>query len=203
MTDHIDRRDLLKRALWIVGAATTLPLESVLAAPGRQRSVFNASQRALVTAIADTIVPRTDTPGAVDAGVVNKLDAMIANWAAPATRADLLGAMQRIDARARKELKRSFVALSPAERKTLLIPHDVQALKVVPRTGPAPVSDAFTGPVVADPGYARLKELIVTLYYLSEAALTTELIYEHAPGAWQPSIPITPETRQPGGPGFL
>ena len=39
----------------------------------------------------------------------------------------------------------------------------------------------------------------MVLYYQSEVALTTELTYEHAPGKWQPSIPLTPETRQTGG----
>jgi hypothetical protein len=54
-------------------------------------------------------------------------------------------------------------------------------------------------PRVTDPGYNRVKELIVVLYYISEVALTQELTYEHAPGEWQPSIPVTPATRQSGG----
>ena len=36
---------------------------------------------------------------------------------------------------------------------------------------------------------------------LSEPGMTQELAYEHAPGAWQPSIPVTPETRPAGGLG--
>ena len=59
------------------------------------------------------------------------------------------------------------------------------------------------GPRVADPGYGKLKELIVVLYYYSEPALTKELTYEHAPGEWQPSIPLTPETRAAGGFGLF
>jgi hypothetical protein len=65
---------------------------------------------------------------------------------------------------------------------------------------PAP---AEYGPSVAEPAYAKLKELIVVLYYLTEAALTHELEYEHAPGGWKPSIPVTPQTRASGGPGRI
>lgn len=203
MQHSIDRRELLKRALWLMGATSVVGSSDLLAASSSAAKVFTSSQRSLASAIADTIVPRTDTPGAVDAGVVKSLEAMLANWASPATRTALLQAMQRIDQRARTELKTSFVAASADARKTLLTAHDIESLKIVPRTGPAATSDAFTGPVVADPGYARLKDLIVTLYYLSEVALTTELTYDHAPGPWQPSVPVTPDTRQTGGPSFL
>jgi gluconate 2-dehydrogenase gamma chain len=41
------------------------------------------------------------------------------------------------------------------------------------------------------------------LYYYSEPALTHELAYEHSPGEWLPSIPVTPETRPWGGAGLI
>ena len=51
-----------------------------------------------------------------------------------------------------------------------------------------------------DHGYARLRDLIVSLYYLSEVGSTVELRYEHAPGAWEPSLRVTADTRNYGGP---
>ena len=41
----------------------------------------------------------------------------------------------------------------------------------------------------------KLKELVLVLFYASEAGLTSDLSYEHVPGKWQPSIKVTPETR--------
>ena len=32
-------------------------------------------------------------------------------------------------------------------------------------------------------------------YYMSEAALTTELEYEHVPGSWTASVKVTPKTK--------
>ena len=39
------------------------------------------------------------------------------------------------------------------------------------------------------------KALIFALYYVSEGGATQELRYEHMPGAWEPSIPVTADTR--------
>jgi len=57
----------------------------------------------------------------------------------------------------------------------------------------------FRGPVKVDAGYARLRGLIVKLFYLSEDALTQELTYEHDPGGYTGSVPLTPESRPEGG----
>ena len=47
----------------------------------------------------------------------------------------------------------------------------------------------------ADSDYTRLKELLCVLYYFSKPGATEELRYEHVPGAWEPSIPLTRATR--------
>ena len=46
-----------------------------------------------------------------------------------------------------------------------------------------------------DPAYGKFKALVLALYYLSEAGATQELRYEHVPGAWEPSLPVTADTR--------
>ena len=87
-------------------------------------------------------------------------------------------------------------ALSPAERQTFLAAHDKAALVDVPPPADAPRGNPFEPVIsVADNGYARLKQLVATLYYTSEAALTEELTYEHVPGGWSASVRVTPETR--------
>jgi hypothetical protein len=43
--------------------------------------------------------------------------------------------------------------------------------------------------------YARFKELVLTLYYLSEPGATQELRYELSPGKWDGWTEMTPDTR--------
>ena len=240
---HLDRRALLQRALWLAGAAAVPGFTfEALAKAAKKPQLLDPGKFALLTAVADTIVPRTATPGAIDAGVPATFDAMLRNWASPTHRADLIAVLGKIDAAAGPG---GFGKLTPAKRKEVLAAYDVAALKPAPSKEPAAPSlkaapsvinpengrlkqepadgkapqsvvgeqgsesrprsmrALMSGAAVTDPAYAKLKELIVVLYYYSEPALTQELRYEHAPGQWQPSIPVTPQTRPWGGAGGI
>lgn len=217
----IDRRSLLERALVIAGGslAPGIEFQALAQSPGERQ--LDQRQFDLLSAVADTMVPRTDTPGALDAGVPRSFDALLRNWASPQRRQDLMGALEAIDKRAQAELQQPFAKLTAPQRLALLKAHDAAALpsarsasvNQVRPAKPAPtVGDPYAGrprqeptssqaPAGPDAAYAKLKELIVTLYYASEAALTHELPYEHSPGKWIRSIPIAPESRPSGGLG--
>jgi hypothetical protein len=224
----LDRRNLLQHALLLVGAAVLPGSAEALAAVVKSgERQLDAARYTLLTALSDTIIPDTDTPGAVKAGVPQLVDSLLGTWASPTRRSDLIGALDKIDALAREKHRRPFAELAPAEREAVLAPHDTAALKIAPPTPPPaipigaapttvdpnygrpkqePPQDApslMDGPRFADPAYGKLKELIVTGFYYSETALTHDLTYEHAPGHWQPSIPITPTTRPAGGLGLF
>lgn len=202
----MDRRGLLQRALVLAGATAVAgfsPAALAKAAAAKGQAFFDAPAYSLASAVADTIIPDTESPGAVAAGVPKTLDALIANWASPDRKVELSQALATIDKLGKDAGAAGFAALAPEKRKELLAAHDAAALKPVPQPVPPVGNPIMQGPSYADPGYSKLKELIVVLYYYTETALTTELTYEHAPGEWQPSIPLTPETRAPGGLGLF
>jgi gluconate 2-dehydrogenase gamma chain len=192
----LDRRSLLARTFLLIGAAS-IPSEAVFAAKMAKAPRFlPAAQFQLLGTVADTILPETDTPGALAAGVPARLDAMLANWASANTRKGVSGALDRINAAAMTAKKKAFVALTPTERAAVLATHDVAALKPVPRPANAPKESLFlAAPYVADQGYLTLKDLVINLYYYSEIAASKELIYEHVPGKFEPSIKLTPASR--------
>lgn len=221
MLDQMDRRTLMQQAVLLIGA-TAVPSQVWAATAGSPSAESMAKHQLdparfeLLSAFADLIIPATDTPGALEAGVPGRLDAMIGTWATAERKAELLGALDAIDVLAKSRFQRRFTQLTPAERDVVLTPHDKAALVAAApaatvvdlQTGQAkqqpvpPVSYVAKGrPRYADPAYARLKELVVVLFYLSETALTNDLGYEHDPGAWEPSIPVTPTTRPWGGVG--
>lgn len=188
----VDRRTLLARVLLLAGAsATGVSFEALSAA---EADLLGEGQRTTLIAAADTIVPQTDTPGAVDVGVPALFEGLLANWAAPATITALADVLDRIGA-----LGGGFASLDPAGRKSALQAFDAAALA----PSDAPRADPFGPPGAADPAYQRFKELVLTLYYLSQPALTQELAYTHVPGRWEPSVPVTPATRPQGGPGMF
>lgn len=219
----MDRRDLLQRALFLVGATFTPAFSFEALAQDKAPRLLDEGRFQLLTAVAETMVPKTDTPGATEAGVPTSLDALLRVWARPQRRATLIAELDAIDKAAQAKEGQSFASLTPAKRHDLLAAYDAAALQQgVPPLPAEPLKTAppaadpnygrikqesimtrMAGPPATNPAYAKLKELIVVLYYLSEPALTTELEYEHAPGKWQPSIPITPTTRPQGGPGAI
>jgi hypothetical protein len=200
----MDRRSLLSTALLLVGAtaATGLTPEALAKAATRPKPYLDEPTFALLSAIADTIIPRTETPGAIDARVPAKFEGLLVNWASSNRRFELVDAIGRIDRAAKETQPAGFAALAPDARKEMLVAYDRAALKPAPRKEKLSGMRAMiAGASVVDPGYAKLKELIALLYYCSEEALTTELVYEHVPGGWTPSIKVTPDTRATGGLG--
>ena len=203
---QINRRDLLRNILVMAGAAATTNFSlTALAETAQGSAKFLAEESlALLSAVADTIVPVTDTPGALAADVPAKFDALLVNWAAPETRAMIVGALRRIDTEAQSATGKPFANLSADERKTFLVEYDKAALQPVPPPPDAPKGHPFAPRIsVVDNGYHRLKGLIVSLYYVSEIGMTEELVYEHVPGKWVPSLKITPGMRPFASPGFM
>jgi hypothetical protein len=60
------------------------------------------AQYALVTAMADTIIPRTDTPSATDVGVHDWIDRIVAEYQTEEERAEFRAGLDAIDARAKR-----------------------------------------------------------------------------------------------------
>lgn len=204
MTDpfSLDRRSMMARAFALVGAgaaASMVSLPAFAALAGDGKTYLDKARFAALTAVADTIVPRTATAGAVDAKVPALLDTMLAEWASPTRREQISAGLDEIDGLARTAHGKNFVSLTAEERLALLRKHEETALNVDPSKPATGIRALTAGPAYLNPGYGKLKELVVLLYYLSEPALTQELSYVHSPGDWQPSIPVTPETRPAAG----
>ncbi|MEY2926549.1 MAG: hypothetical protein RL367_1026 [Pseudomonadota bacterium] len=166
------RRDFIQSVLLSIGVAgAALPGWGALdAAARKQPRFFDPVHFALLDAVAETIMPRTDTPGARDTMVPRRIDGLMTSWASPKTRSDFTRVLDEIEASAK-----GFATLSAAKQ-----------LEVV---------STYNTAKARDPGFGKLKALVFALYYLSEAGATKELRYQHVPGAWEPSIPVTPDTR--------
>ncbi|HWU03147.1 MAG TPA: gluconate 2-dehydrogenase subunit 3 family protein [Novosphingobium sp.] len=169
-----DRRQVLAGVGVLLGLSF-LPAQALAAAPAAP-AFFDKQAAALLAAFADTLIPRTDTPGAIDVGVPATFDLLMRDWASGARRTAFLAALGAIDAEAKARTGKPFAQLTPAARQAVLEPYDAQHNE-------------------GDMRYAALKDLVVNLYYLSEPGATVELRYEHAPGVWEASTPLTAATR--------
>lgn len=173
-----DRRGFLTSALLAIGITGAALSGCTTMATGKATSAsrfLDPARYAALDAVSETIMPRTDTPGARDALVPERFDALMQNWASASTREKFSALLDEADALSRAQTGSTLAALPPEKQ-----------LEVV---------TAFDKAKFADAGYRKFKNLILALYYVSEPGATQELRYEHVPGAWEPSIPVTADTR--------
>ncbi len=178
MVPAVDRRALLRAAILLVGGSLAgVPGELLAQDPTERTGFFTPAQFATLAETADTIIPRTDTPGAKDAGVPAAFDGLMTNWASDERKAEMKGLIDDIDRRAYAVGKTNLAGLSAAKRLELIRAYDAEKMGA------------------GDPVYGKFKELVLTLYYLSEEGATKELRYELIPGKWEPWTEMAPDTR--------
>src|SRR2546427_12634154 len=132
----IDRREALRRAALLLGGALTAPtVAGVLAGCEASRvpdgswapQALTRGQADLVAAIAEHILPATDTPGARAAGVHRFIDAMVAVSYPPPERTRFLAGLAEVDARAASASGRPVLEFAGEEQRVLLEALDREA----------------------------------------------------------------------------
>src|SRR4051812_27657297 len=114
----MERRDLL-RVFASAAALSLLPNQKAVAAWARvangvaPSNGLSDAQMMLVRAVADTIIPRTDTPSATDVETHHFINVIVSEYAKDDDRTKFLAALDAIDARAKSESNVTFADLSP------------------------------------------------------------------------------------------
>jgi hypothetical protein len=134
---------------------------------------LSAEQFALLEQITEVMIPSTDTPGAIAAGVPAFMRQMLDEWASPATRVEMAEVLEGVEKHAWAKFGAAFVELAPERR------HEVGRGFDEDRVGRQ------------DPAYGKFKYLVLVGYYHSEIGATQELRYELVPGAWRACVPFS------------
>lgn len=185
----VDRRQILGGAA-VLGALVGLPVHAWNKVREGQDGGASASEKLLLARLSDLVIPATDTPGAVAAGVPAFVELALRHGledTAPEPSGHVhmgeeRGGLSVLDAVERElnQLSTSlFLNLSPARQHDVLAAYD---------------ADAFTGDRRDHP-WKKLKGLILTGYYTSEIGGSQELQYELVPGRWDPNLPLAPNNR--------
>jgi hypothetical protein len=159
----MDRREAV-RLLGAIAAVPFLPGTSEASAVlaervhgaiqgGARFRTFDPAQQELVSRLVDAIIPRTETPGALDVRVPEFIDHVVTDWASEPERRALLDGLADIDARARAHGAATFAGLAAARQAGLLRTLDAE------RAGPSGAGHAF----------GQVKSLAVYGYFTSEA----------------------------------
>jgi len=181
---NIDRRDALAGIVAMFGASLFAPIARAAAGDVTPISsgppsaaVFTPQQRALMTALSERVMPTTDTPGAITAGVPEFIEKLLADWAAPEERTPIIAGLDAIEVRSQADYK---VA---AERAT---PEQQDALLTLAMEDKLPGGKDF---------FEKFRQLVITGYFTSEVGITKERKYLPVPGRYDGAYPYSEVNR--------
>ncbi len=137
---------------------------------------LNRDQQALVTNIAEMIIPETDTPGATSVKVPEFIDLVLTEWASDDERATFLTGLSDIDTRASAMGSARFVGLPNARKVELMTALDTAT--------PGKADAAFA--------FRRLKALTVYGYFTSLPVEQDILKVQMFFNGYQGNVPFTP-----------
>jgi hypothetical protein len=157
---------------WNTGTA----LHRRLAEGLRQGKVLSSSQLAEVRALAETIIPRTDTPGAADVGAPEFIDLLLAEWYPETERAQLLRALDALTERCRAEHGKPIAEVDPGARQIFV--------------GKLDGAQAGVGAGSAEWGYGRIKESLVFAFLTSPEIGPLVSTMPITPGRFDGCVPI-------------
>ena len=169
----IPRRAALERLSLLLGGALSPQITASLSG-----QVLNAGpnvavtpeQTALLAEVAEVILPTTDTPGAKAAGVEAFIIRVLRDCHELAEQESFYAGLAKIDEAGRQAHGKAFAELA-SDQKIALIRLTAEKDK------------AF---------FKRLREFVVTGYFISEIGATQALEYLPVPGRFEGDVPMQP-----------
>lgn len=173
----ISRREAIRRAALLAGVAIAPGWLAIVdrTAVSAQAGALSAEQRALVGAMADRILPRTDTPGASDVGVPAFIDLLYGQFMTTAEQERLRTGLQAVEAASLSAHNTGFTALAGDRQDDLL--------RSIARTEEAAdTPDGF---------FRFFRSAVILGYFSSEEVGRNVLHYDPIPGRYESCVPLS------------
>ncbi len=184
----MDRREALKRTAWIMGGVISAPaiagiLKGCKAKPtiDWKPEFLSQDQGVIVSQVAEIIIPKTDTPGAKDAGVPAFIDQMLKEVYSEEDQKRFTDGLKAFDDEARTAYGDAFADLGEGQQTEFVKKTHDAAIEAEKNTNPAPPR----------PFILMMKELTMLGFFTSEPGATQVLQYEAVPGSYKGCIPLS------------
>ena len=192
------RREALKKTLLAMGYTISVPsliniFESCNSHSSQawQPEFFSNDQATVMGELAETILPKTQTPGAKDLKLDRFIDRMIKQVFSQDDQQLFLKGMAAFEAEAKEVNGKSFVDASPDQRSKLLTKLEQETEK---ETGSI-WGFSLQKDVLHLTFYRKAKELTLLGYFTSEEVGKNILVYDPVPGHYLSDIPTSQVNR--------
>jgi hypothetical protein len=179
----MERRDLLKMIAAATGAAfigSNVFAYEVLPAVKLSGTGFSKDDVGFLNEIGETIIPRTDTPGAKDANVGHMMAVMVADCYTESERQVFINGMKTLNTRCKDMFQKDFILLSKEEKITILSAQDNESKEH--NNNVDSVAHYFV----------LMKQLVLFSFFTSEIGATKVLRYVAVPGRYDGEYPYKP-----------
>lgn len=186
------RRKAIQRTASILGASTLTPTLLSLLQSCRQQpqlnwqpTILSMEQARFVTALVDMLLPKTDTPGALDLQVDRFIDLVICKVYNQEAQQSIMTQIDEFNARCKEKNGDLFANLNAEEQSNILREEESRAPKF---------NKGVWGTAVGEQApvgiYRSLKSMALWGYFSSEAIGKNVLSYDPIPGAYLGCIPL-------------
>ena len=189
----MDRRKALKQTGLIAGATVMMPsllslLQSCKAEPRLdwQPLFFDEDEARFISALVDTILPRTDTPGALDVKVDLFMDKVFAKTYDEDAQQSMRSEIAQFNADCKQEFGDVFVDLNSEGRTAVLQAAEAKSGKFTPGVWGTAVGDQE--PIGF---YRSIKSMAIWAYMTSEEIGENVLSYDPIPQEYNGCIPLS------------
>lgn len=184
----MDRREALRRTALLMGGVVSAPaimgvLKGCTAKPGLdfKPEFLNADQATVISQISEIIIPRTDTPGAKDAGVPSFIDQMLKEVYSKEDQDRFTSGLTAFNEQARTEYGEDFADLDEEDQTAFVKKAHDEAIK----------AEKTIKPVPPRPFILMMKEMTMLGFFTSEPGATQVLQYVPVPGAYKGCVPLS------------
>jgi len=139
-------------------------------------TALTSKQAAVLDAVAELIIPATETPGARAAGVPAFVERALATYCEAEQAEAIREGLTSLDRDANEAHGKPFASISEAQQVALLSPLDIAAANTA-----APSQHFFRA----------LKELVTIGYFTSEPGATLAVRYDPVPGQYRGCVPLS------------
>jgi hypothetical protein len=185
-----NRREAVSRIAMMVGGAFTTPTLFAMDVMESGKFLnadlfsFTDAQRQIVAAVAEHIIPKTNTAGAIDAGVPAFIELMLKDcYKAPEHASFLKGVNDLIKAKFLSQNQDGQVAvltLLESNTKDMMRSYQQRRMKVGDNVDKETLEGANGVPF-----WRLIKELTLLGYYTSEKGIEASFIYQPIPGKFE------------------
>ena len=154
-----------------------------------QEAGLTDGQARTMEALAEVIIPETDTPGASEAGVSEFVDALVRGWLDPPERDRLLDGLDSVDGTARERFGSDFPQCTLAEQDEIVGELDDELTRL--RTGDPSTAESHF--------FHDVKHFTLAGYFTSRVGLEV-LGHRTVYRTFEGCAPLTPTDAEPSGP---